>query len=64
MIAASPLLSLIVPVYNVAPFLERCLASLAAQDSEGMEIVLVDDGSTDDCPAILARYAARIRTCA
>lgn len=59
MIAASPLLSLIVPVYNVAPFLERCLASLAAQDSEGMEIVLVDDGSTDDCPAILARYAAQ-----
>jgi heptose III glucuronosyltransferase len=56
MISASPLLSLIVPVYNVAPFLERCLASLAAQNLEGIEIVLVDDGSTDDCPAILARY--------
>lgn len=55
----NPLLSLVVPVYNVAPFLERCLASLAAQNLDGMEIVCVDDGSTDDCPAILARYAAR-----
>jgi len=55
----NPLLSLVVPVYNVAPFLERCLDSLAAQDLDGMEIVFVDDGSTDDCPAILARYAAQ-----
>lgn len=53
------LLSLVVPVYNVAPFLERCLASLAAQNLDGTEIVFVDDGSTDDCPAILARYAAQ-----
>lgn len=53
------LLSLVVPVYNVAPFLERCLASLAAQNLEGMEIVFVDDGSTDDCPAILARCTAQ-----
>ncbi len=53
------LLSLVVPVYNVAPYLERCLASLAAQDPDGVEIVLVDDGSTDDSPAILARYAAQ-----
>ena len=59
MISATPLLSLVVPVYNVAPFLERCLESLAAQDLERMEIVLVDDGSTDDCPAMLARHAAR-----
>ena len=55
----NPLLSLVVPVYNVAPFLERCLASLAAQNLDGIEIVFVDDGSTDDCPAILARYAAQ-----
>ncbi|MBE0622761.1 MAG: glycosyltransferase [Burkholderiales bacterium] len=55
----NPMLSLVVPVYNVAPFLERCMASLAAQDLDGMEIVCVDDGSTDDCPAILASYAAR-----
>jgi glycosyltransferase involved in cell wall biosynthesis len=54
-----PALSLVMPVYNVAPFLERCLQSLAAQDLSGMEIVIVDDGSTDECPAILARHAAQ-----
>ncbi|MEY2633257.1 MAG: hypothetical protein RIR00_1911 [Pseudomonadota bacterium] len=53
----SPRLSLIVPVYNVAPFLPACLDSLVAQDPDNLEIILVDDGSTDDCPAILARYA-------
>lgn len=53
----TPLLSLVMPVYNVAPFLERCLESLAAQDLSDMEIVIVDDGSTDDGPEILARYA-------
>ena len=47
------------PVYNVAPFLERCMASLAAQKLDDMEIVIVDDGSTDSCPEILADYAAR-----
>jgi len=56
---STPAFSLIVPVFNVAPFLERCLASLAAQGPGGTEIVLVDDGSTDGCPAILARYAAQ-----
>ena len=46
-------------MYNVAPFLERCLQSLAAQNIDRMEIILVDDGSSDDCPAILARFAAQ-----
>lgn len=52
-----PVLSIIVPVYNVAPFLETCLQSLVAQDLSDLEIILVNDGSTDDCPAILARFA-------
>jgi glycosyltransferase involved in cell wall biosynthesis len=54
----TPLLSLIVPVYNVAPYLEHCLSSLVAQDLTDMEIILVDDGSTDVGPQILARFAA------
>lgn len=54
-----PVLSLVMPVYNVAPYLERCMESLAAQDLTGMEIVIVDDGSTDECPAILTRHAAQ-----
>jgi glycosyltransferase involved in cell wall biosynthesis len=54
-----PTLSLVVPVYNVAPYLGQSLDSLAAQDLSGMEIILVDDGSSDESPEILARYAAR-----
>ena len=42
-----PLISVIIPVYNVAPYLERCLDSIAAQTWENLEVWLVDDGSTD-----------------
>ncbi len=56
---ASPTLSLIIPVYNVAPFLPRCLDSIADTHGTSTEVIVVDDGSTDDCPSILARYAAQ-----
>lgn len=56
----TPLLSLVVPVYNVAPYLPRCLESLAALDPPADEIIVVDDGSTDDCPRILADFASRL----
>lgn len=55
-----PLLSLVVPVYNVAPYLRECLDSLAAQTLRPDEIIVVDDGSTDDCPRILAEYSSRM----
>ena len=55
----TPVLSLIVIVYNSAPFLEACLASVEAQDLKGIEVVLVDDGSTDHSLSILARHAAQ-----
>lgn len=55
-----PLLSLVIPVYNVAPYLPTCLDSLLAQTQPIDEIIVVDDGSTDDCPAILAGYAERL----
>jgi len=53
-------LSLVVPVYNVAPYLPRCLESLAALDPPADEIIVVDDGSTDDCPRILAEWSPRL----
>jgi glycosyltransferase involved in cell wall biosynthesis len=56
----TPLLSLVIPVYNVAPYLGICLDSLLAQSRPIDEIIVVDDGSTDDCPAILASYAERL----
>lgn len=52
-------LSIIVPIYNVEQYLRKCVDSLLAQDvpSSEYEIVLVDDGSTDSCPAICDEYA-------
>ncbi len=53
---SQPLLSIIIPVYNVAPYLRRCLDSLLRQDYTHLEILCVDDGSKDDSLAILREY--------
>lgn len=55
-------LSIIVPVYNVAPYLRKCVDSLLAQDYDNYEIILVDDGSTDNCPAICDDYSSKHNT--
>lgn len=52
-----PMLSIIVPVYNVENYLEQCLESLTHQSSNSYEIILIDDGSTDSSPIICDRYA-------
>lgn len=52
-------ISVIVPVYGVEKVLERCVDSILAQTYENIEIVLVDDGSPDNCPAICDRYAQK-----
>lgn len=51
-----PLISIIVPVYNVAPYLERCIESLIKQTYDNLQIILVNDGSTDNSLAICERY--------
>lgn len=53
------LVSIIVPCYNVEDTLERCLASLAAQTHENIEILCVNDGSTDATAAVMEAFAAR-----
>ena len=53
------LISIIVPAYNTAPYLERCLDSILAQEAVELEIVLVDDGSIDDTGLIADRYSAQ-----
>ena len=52
-----PLISVIVPVYKVEQYLGRCVESLLAQTYENVEIILVDDGSPDSCPAMCDEYA-------
>lgn len=54
-----PKVSVIVPVYNVEPFLARCLDSIVGQTLREIEIVCVDDGSPDRSIDILNRYAAQ-----
>ena len=50
-------LSIIVPVYKVEPYLRRCVDSILAQTLTDFELILVDDGSPDGCPAICDEYA-------
>jgi len=54
----NPKVSILVPIYNVERFLPQCLDSLCAQTLHEIEIICIDDGSTDSSPGIIARYAA------
>ena len=54
----SNLVSIIVPIYKVEPYLRRCLDSIVNQTYTNLEIILVDDGSPDGCPQICDEYAA------
>ena len=48
---SQPKISVIVPVYKVEKFLDRCVESIVGQTYKNLEIILVDDGSPDNCPA-------------
>lgn len=51
-----PCISVIVPVYKVEPYLRRCVDSILAQTFTDFELILVDDGSPDNCPTICDEY--------
>ena len=53
------LISVIVPVYNAAPWLRRCLDSICCQSYSNLEILCINDGSTDNSAVILDEYAAK-----
>ncbi len=56
---SNPLVSLIIPVYNVAPYLKRCLDSIVTQTYDNFEAIIVNDGSTDNSREIVYNYILR-----
>ena len=54
-----PLISLIIPVYNVEDYLDECIESIVNQTYKNLEIILVDDGSPDNCPKICDMWAKK-----
>ena len=55
----SPKISVIVPVYNVEQYLPRCIDSILAQTFTDFELLLIDDGSTDNSGKICDEYASK-----
>lgn len=53
------LITIIIPIYKVEKQLRKCIDSIVNQSYKNLEIILVDDGSPDDCPKICDEYAAK-----
>ena len=53
------LISVVVPIYNVQDYIRECIESIVNQTYENLEIILVDDGSTDSCPQICDEYGEK-----
>ena len=54
-----PIISVIIPVYNVEPYIRQCLDSIINQTYRNLEIIVIDDGSPDGCGKICDEYAAK-----
>ena len=55
----NPLVTVVVPVYNVEKYLDRCIDSIVNQTYKNLEIILVDDGSPDNCPKMCDAWAEK-----
>ena len=52
-------ISVVIPIYNVEDYLEQCIKSVLIQTYKNIEVILVNDGSTDSCPKICEEYASK-----
>ncbi len=59
--AAATTIDVVIPCYNAARFLGQALDSVFAQGQPGLQVILIDDGSTDDCAAVARPYGARVQ---
>ena len=57
----NPIISIIIPVYKVEPYIHKCIDSVCSQTYQNLDIILVDDGSPDACGSICDEYAAQDR---
>lgn len=57
--SANPTVSVIIPVYNVAPYIDECIQSVINQTYSNLEIIIIDDGSTDESGEICDSYAEK-----
>ena len=58
-IKALPLISVIIPVYKVEDYLDRCIKSILSQTFRNFELILIDDGSPDKCPEMCEKWAIK-----
>src|SRR4051794_5813716 len=56
-----PAVSVVIPTYNYARFIERALVSVLGQTHRPAEVLVIDDGSTDETATVVDRYATRVR---
>ena len=54
-----PLVSIIIPIYNIEKFIRCCVDSVCNQSYKNLDIILVDDGSQDNCPRICDEYSLK-----
>ena len=54
-----PLISVVLPIYNIEEYLDRCMQAVLNQTYDNLEILMVDDGSPDGCPALCDQYALK-----
>ena len=54
-----PLISIILPIYNIEAYLDRCMDAVLNQTYDNLEVLMIDDGSPDSCPAMCDAYALK-----